>query len=190
MPFVRHAVGPLLVGAAAWCAAGQITVVSADSASERLAVFAPWWVFALGVALASAVPAWRRRPILATPALLSTLPWWPAPLTAAMLVWTGPAAWVPIGIALVLAAAEDGVAARASRALTATPPRRAAVLAGAITLAASAATAWSLAPRLPGGDEPHYLVITQSLLADGDLQIEPDPGALERFVDLAFAVDV
>ena len=27
-------------------------------------------------------------------------------------------------------------------------------------------------PQLPGGDEPHYLVITQSLLADGDLRIE------------------
>ncbi|HET9373147.1 MAG TPA: hypothetical protein VFO19_22950 [Vicinamibacterales bacterium] len=172
MPLVRHAVGPLLVGAAAWCAAGRITVISADAASERLAVFAPWWVFAVAVAVASAVPAWRRRPVLAAPALLSTLPWWPAPLGAALLVWTGPAAWVPIGIALALAAAEDGAAARASRALTAIPPRRAAVLAAAMTLVASAATAWSLAPRLPGGDEPHYLVITQSLLADGDLQIE------------------
>ena len=25
---------------------------------------------------------------------------------------------------------------------------------------------------MPGGDEPHYLVITQSLLYDGDLKIE------------------
>jgi hypothetical protein len=27
-------------------------------------------------------------------------------------------------------------------------------------------------PRLPAGDEPHYLVIAQSLLRDHDLQIE------------------
>ena len=27
-------------------------------------------------------------------------------------------------------------------------------------------------PLFPGGDEPHYLVITQSLLHDGDLKIE------------------
>jgi hypothetical protein len=34
------------------------------------------------------------------------------------------------------------------------------------------AVAWSVAPRIPGGDEPHYLVITQSLWSDGDLRIQ------------------
>ena len=34
------------------------------------------------------------------------------------------------------------------------------------------ASAWWVSPRIPGGDEPHYLIITQSLLADGDLRIE------------------
>ena len=29
-----------------------------------------------------------------------------------------------------------------------------------------------MSPRIPGGDEPHYLIITQSLLSDGDLRIE------------------
>lgn len=34
-------------------------------------------------------------------------------------------------------------------------------------------SAWLVArPRVPSGDEPHYLVITQSLLRDGDLRIE------------------
>jgi hypothetical protein len=32
--------------------------------------------------------------------------------------------------------------------------------------------AWRTAPSFPGGDEPHYLVITQSLLLDHDLKIE------------------
>jgi hypothetical protein len=32
--------------------------------------------------------------------------------------------------------------------------------------------AWQVAPSVPGGDEPHYLVITQSLLRDGDIRIE------------------
>jgi hypothetical protein len=100
------------------------------------------------------------------------MPWWPTPVAAAMLVWTGPAAWIPIGAAVVLAFADAGVWSRAGHLLIAVPPARAATLAAAITLVVSAATAWSLAPRLPGGDEPHYLVITQSLLVDGDLRIE------------------
>ena len=32
--------------------------------------------------------------------------------------------------------------------------------------------AFHASPSIPGGDEPHYLVITQSLLYDGDLKIE------------------
>jgi hypothetical protein len=32
--------------------------------------------------------------------------------------------------------------------------------------------AWRMAPVHPAGDEPHYLIITQSLLYDGDLRIE------------------
>ena len=44
--------------------------------------------------------------------------------------------------------------------------------AAVLTTLALVATAWALSPRLPGGDEPHYLIITQSLLEDGDLRIE------------------
>ena len=34
------------------------------------------------------------------------------------------------------------------------------------------AAAWRLSPVLPSGDEPHYLVIAESLLRDGNLRIE------------------
>ena len=51
-------------------------------------------------------------------------------------------------------------------------PRAHAAAAGLISLAAAVAAAWSVAPRIPGGDEPHYLVITHSLLSDGDLRIQ------------------
>ena len=44
--------------------------------------------------------------------------------------------------------------------------------AGACAFAIFAVAAWQVSPSVPGGDEPHYLVITQSLLLDGDLKIE------------------
>src|SRR5262249_27257326 len=45
-------------------------------------------------------------------------------------------------------------------------------LAAGISLALSMGVARSLAGQLPRGDEPHYLIVTQSLLHDGDLRIE------------------
>ncbi|MEO7271997.1 MAG: hypothetical protein ABIX28_17005, partial [Vicinamibacterales bacterium] len=47
-------------------------------------------------------------------------------------------------------------------------PVRAALLA----LVIYSTAAWAVAPSRPGGDEPHYLIITQSLLRDHDLKIE------------------
>jgi hypothetical protein len=44
-------------------------------------------------------------------------------------------------------------------------------LAGAIIFG-GLAWRWSATPFFPGGDEPHYLVIMQSILHDGDLKIE------------------
>ena len=51
-------------------------------------------------------------------------------------------------------------------------PVRSAVLAGVLSLVAYSLGAWATAPQHPNGDEPHYLIITQSLLQDHDLQIE------------------
>jgi hypothetical protein len=53
-----------------------------------------------------------------------------------------------------------------------TDGRRSTALAGAATLLAGILVAWSVDGHVPGGDEPHYLVITQSLLQDHDLRIE------------------
>src|SRR5690606_10946094 len=133
-----------------------------DSALERLVVPASgWWLIAALVA-AACVPGWRRRPALAVPALLSTVPWWPVPVPAVALLWTGALARLPPGLALLAAVLDRDPPGgpRASRA--AVSPAAYAALAACLTLLAASTAAWSLGPRLPTGDEPHYLVITQS----------------------------
>ena len=168
---MRALVGPLIVGAAIWCAAGLVTVATPESAATRLAIPAAWWLLPLAVACAALVPAWRRRPLTALPAALSTLPWWPVSWPPIALIWTGPLAWLPIGAALVCAAGSRPLAA-ISRILRARDCRRSMTLAGVATLLAGTLVAWSVDAYVPGGDEPHYLVITQSLLHDRDLRIE------------------
>ncbi len=97
------------------------------------------------------------------------LPWLPdqAPL---LLVFAGPVRWV---VAAVAAAGALGVD-RGVRALLADErrlPGRKTIF--AVSLALYVALGLQSAVQLgPGGDEPHYLIISQSLLADGDLKIE------------------
>jgi len=167
-------VSTVLAGVSVWCAAGSVTVASPDDAASRLAAPASLWWLAGAAAAALLVPGWRRHPALAAPALLATLPWWPLPLSAPGLIWTGPMAWVPIGAALACGLTLGRTPRnRPAGGVTAVPsPRRSAVLAGVLTIVASALTAASIDTHTPGGDEPHYLVITQSLLGDGDLRIE------------------
>jgi hypothetical protein len=159
----RQVLGPALVGLGAWAAAGDLSVAGPNDPAVRVAVPASLGWLAAFVAAACLVPAWRRDPTAATPALLSVLPWLPLPLPAVALLWTGPLAWLPVGLALLCA-----VSSKEPRFLE----KPGFLHAGVLTLAAAALTAWSLAPRLPGGDEPHYLVIAQSLLKDGDLRIQ------------------
>jgi hypothetical protein len=50
--------------------------------------------------------------------------------------------------------------------------RKAPRILGGVMLASSLAAAVALSERIPAGDEPHYLIIAQSLLKDGDLRIQ------------------
>ena len=61
--------------------------------------------------------------------------------------------------------------ARVSGRAWVTDPNRATAVAFVIALATTTAIAWRVAPMRPNGDEPHYLVATESLLRDGDLEI-------------------
>lgn len=157
---------------AVWCASGVVTTASPDATSVRLVVPAHlgWWL--AGAALGALIPSLRRTPWRAAPALLSTLPWWPLPLPAAAMIWTGHLAWLPILVTLAAAVWPGRPARRPAPVRPERVPGGHVLAAGAATLVVALGAAVLLDDRLPGGDEPHYLVITQSLIADGDLAIE------------------
>jgi hypothetical protein len=153
---------------AAWLSLGAIA--PGDNGAARLALlpvtpfafvvmsFAGVMVFGLSRVGAS------RLPLLLL--LLVFLPWLPGPVPAVFLLWSGPvlvAVW--IGVAGAMLSTVDW---RPVRLVTWRPAVRAGLLAFAIFSIA----AWGVSPSRPGGDEPHYLIITQSLLLDRDLKIE------------------
>ena len=128
-------------------------------------------VLLLAAAAAAAVVALRRAGASLLPlALLAflLLPWLPLSLPSAFLLWVWPLSlflWIAVLMLMVVSIPREqaaiGAAIRA-------PRIAAGVMAGAIF----ALSAWGAAPMIPGGDEPHYLIITQSLLLDRSLTIE------------------
>ncbi len=109
----------------------------------------------------------------ALPLLLSVillLPWIPGGVPAAFLLWTGPVVsfvWLAIIAAMVYAK-------RGRESFSSKPIEKDSrpLFAAAIAFVVYAAAGWWLFAILPGGDEPHYLVITQSVLRDGDIRVE------------------
>jgi hypothetical protein len=171
MKLFRQGVGPLIVGLAAWCAAGTLAVSSADSASARIAVLGPWWVLPLAFVLAWAVRPFRETPWTAAPAFVSVIPWLPLPMLPVFLIFAGHMAWVPIALAVACAAGLGPLSFLAKK-LNLFEPDDATVAALVLALALGGCAAWAADPRTPGGDEPSYLIITASLLKDGDLDLD------------------
>lgn len=156
-----------LAALAAWLSQGTIGLAGPQGA--RLAVL-PVSILAILIAAAPAigVVALRRAGASLWPVLLLgllLLPWLPVPVPAAFLLWVGPLAW-GIWIATFVLMAVSLVPRSLHGSLF--QPRLTAGILAALLFGLSA---WRVAPMLPGGDEPHYLVITQSLLLDGDLTI-------------------
>ncbi len=161
----------VLAGGAVWLSLGILAVVDANN--TRVGVLPPVWLLALSIVLAMAAAAafprlWRTAPMLLS--LLVVLPWIPLPVPDLFLIWTGPAVlfvWGGIALCtLAILTSERGVRVPALMRDTRKAPRVAAVLAFVVFVAVRLA---AVGP--PGGDEPHYLVIAQSLLEDGDLEI-------------------
>ncbi len=177
----------LAVAVAAWLIPASIHIVSwSGGAVGRIALFAPLyllrWAVAAGLAAAGALwfvraadgDARARRAFVLAP--LSSLWLWCVPFLPIvpdrlplLLVLAGPARW---------AIAAGAVTAIAFRVAAGSQVRWSLPMPGRKTAFACALAVYLLAGYRSlhqiglGGDEPHYLVITQSLLLDRDLRIE------------------
>ena len=168
----------VLAAVGLWCTRGILDVVSGTNSIVRVGMLPPWWqlagfVVAFSVLGAAAARAGRDPdaflPLCALGFLaLPYLPWVPDRVPA-LRAAAGPARdlfWLvivwPIAVCVI-------GSLPALRRRSASPP--VIFLCGALVFGAAA---WQLTgtPFFPSGDEPHYMVMTQSLLTDGDLRIE------------------
>jgi len=162
---------------AAWTSGGALTLRSAQPNPVRIGILPPvtrlaaWFLVAIIVRAAIRSRSDRLR-LLSLSAVLM-VPWLPLPAVPALYVWTGPLRiwlWAVIVTGLVGPSIVSRLPSTLSR--LAGDPGRAPWLAAIIAATVYLVGAHQVLPNLPNGDEPHYLVITQSLLADHDLKIE------------------
>jgi hypothetical protein len=149
----------------ALAAGGRLGVLPLDALHVALAILAGLVVLAIGLRGRSGA----RVAMAVSPLVLLFLPWLPFPVPAVFLIWTGALAslvWIPVAIALCAVAITSG------NRLVGAEARKPILAAGVASCVVFSLAAFYASPSLPGGDEPHYLVITQSLLYDGDLKIE------------------
>ena len=167
-------VSALLAAIAAWLCTGTLALATEDGPRIALLPLSPVTltiVIVLALAaflLVRASGHWAPTLLL----VLVLLPWLPVPLPAAVYMWAGPlriGVWMAVFALLAVRLIRgSGIAKRGVAYAT----RRPRLTAGILSLAIAGTAATVAAPSVPGGDEPHYLVITQSLLLDGDLKIE------------------
>ncbi|MBI2221708.1 MAG: hypothetical protein HYU53_10935 [Acidobacteria bacterium] len=156
--------------AGAWFVRGALAVRSATSGAAKIGLLPPWWELALFV-LAGICAVYlfkpsrdRVTPLFIT--FLCVLPWMPGVSTPALLVWTGPLA-AGVWIAAALATIRGREPFYVFRKKAPDP-----LLAATAAFIFFAAIGFGAREMVPGGDEPHYLIIAQSLLYDGDVKIE------------------
>lgn len=167
----------LLAALAAWLSQGTLAVTTFDG--PRIALL-PVSVTAILISILAGivtVAVVRAGASLAPFSLLAliVLPWLPIPLPPAVLMWAGSIRWlVWVGVTAIVA-----VSLVSKRPQLFTVPslskvvkERPRTVAGVLAFVIFTLSGWFVSPSVPGGDEPHYLVITQSLLLDRDLKIE------------------
>jgi len=169
----------VIAAVALWCTRGLLDIVSGPAGDVmRVAMLPPWWllailVFVLGAGGLAAIRAGADSdialPLCALGVLvLPYLPWLPDRLPV-LRAAAGPARFLvwPIVCWLIASRETFGLWRR----LRPVVSPLVIFLASAIAFGAVASRLTDT-PLFPGGDEPHYLVITQSLLHDRDLKIE------------------
>src|SRR6476646_1055329 len=152
---------------AAWLS--QATPAVADGGARVGLLPVTGLALALSLVVAVAVLGLMRAGASRAPLLLTTLvllPWLPVPVPPAFMLWSGPL------VLFVWASTLAGMIATVPWTFGTIAVRRPAVIAGLLALLLYAIAERGVAPSIPGGEEPHYLVITQSLLLDHDLKIE------------------
>jgi hypothetical protein len=159
----------IVAAAAGWISQATLALTDAGTATDRLALIAASW-HAIGIAICAggvaAIAVRRGLPLVAlAPLGLCLLPYLPVSIPPAFLFWSGHLVWLPW--VAVTATALASVRRRPNWNI-----RQPQVTAGVTAAIVFLVAAWSVAPTLPGGDEPHYLIITQSLIKEGDLRIE------------------
>jgi hypothetical protein len=149
---------------AAWLSQGALAYTGAGT--ERVALL-PVAVGAILTCLAAgALVFWavRRGASPAPIALLALVLFAWLPLPPALQLWAGRLVilvWIAVACAMAPAVVYG-----------LTLPRRPQAAAAILAFLVGGVAWWQVATQVPGGDEPHYLIITQSLLKDGDVRIE------------------
>ena len=174
-----------LAGVALVLSLGARTLPAPDGSWLGVLPPTPFILGVLTAAIAGAL-AWgeasRRWPWLAawpvsawSGVVLVILPWLPLSFWGARFVWLGPLVWLAWAGAIVTgvaAIAAEGPGWPAVLATWTADRRRGSWLAGLLALVLFTSAYAAVRPLLPGGDEPHYLVIAESLRRDGDLAID------------------
>lgn len=176
-------------GLALWASLGELDVSAGAEGAVRVAMLPPWsllaaaillawlagWVLGLGANARTRVDA--VLPLYALVVLvLPYLPWLPDILPV-LRVFAGPTryvVWALVVAQVVWSAFGTGRGRRVVVRVRAWSAARLYVTVFAVSLLVFSAAAVIVAPSglRPGGDEPHYLIIAQSLLQDHDLKIE------------------
>jgi len=165
-----------LTAIAAWLSLSTLAVAADGARIGLLPLSLSAVIFTL-TAVAAMVALARAGASLAPFALLILvlLPWTPLPAPAALLLWAGEVHWLIWTAVAVIACstvARRFPLERLPAAVLAAARQKPALVAGVLAFLIFAVSARAVSPSVPGGDEPHYLVITQSLLLDGDIKIE------------------